>query len=346
MFRFRWTYPILGLAAWGWTCAAPAKPAPDPDLRLRAACEAASAPDAACVDLLTRPDIESRRQVEAAEAERRADAFRGRLASLRAQEETRQLRRRSTTATAAVARLLDRRPFSDEDRSRADRDRSRPAILFEGDSVAEAGPSAAPFDVPSGRSAAGEARAVADAQSPPGARPATDGRLGAATAVVRSRKTAPTGGPGAAAGPQAVSGERPVASAPGRAPPAVALGPTPEMLLRASRCVLQADRRAGQTALTRYRREAAADSSKVGLWALALTDATALTDRIDAELSHRKLAKSGPVCTSSDLRPVVALLRSLVGPGPSTASSALGYGRGLERLDRELQTRAGLPRAE
>ncbi|MEM7678193.1 MAG: hypothetical protein AAF449_19550, partial [Myxococcota bacterium] len=75
----------------------------------RAACEQAVDPTAECVDILTRPKIESRQEVEAAEAAREADAFRGRLAGLRAAVERRQ-RPVVHTTTAAVARLLDRSP--------------------------------------------------------------------------------------------------------------------------------------------------------------------------------------------------------------------------------------------
>jgi len=78
---------------------------------------------------------------------------------------------------------------------------------------------------------------------------------------------------------------------------------------------------------------------------LTLTDVTALIARIDQEMAHRKLAKPGPVCMSSQIRPMVGLLRVLVGPKPTAANRVDGYGRGLGRLERELEVRAGLPRA-
>lgn len=259
-------------------CAGPSVPRPQVDLE-RQACESELNPTYECVELLTRPEFESRAQVDEAEAKREADAFRRRLEDLRQAEERRQERQRAATATVAVARLLKRTP-----------------------------------------------------PPPPHSEPP-------AVAV-------PAGPP---AGPRLPSPPTPSPPEPAPAGPVPAPArfmPTPEQFLRAGRCLLEQDHGAGLTALGAYRRAPQASPGAAGRWALALTDADALVARITGELAHRKLAKSGPVCTSSGLRPVVGLLRSLLGPSPTSRSRALAYGRGLTRLARELEVRAGLPRAD
>ena len=257
----------------------------------RASCERAPEPTAECIELLTRPAVESRSQVQAAEAARRAEAFRGRLADLRAAEEQRQVRRRPRTATVAVARLLER--------------------------------TRRPVPAPGPESDAEQVQETADAPSVP---------------------------PGSGVATETPAGSVPVRVLPGRrgaklAPP-LEDAPTPEQYLRAGRCLLEADRTKGVNQLSAYRRGPSVDRAQAGQWALVLTDADALVGRITREIAHRKLVKKDPVCMSSSVRPVVALLRSLVGPPPASLSRARGYGRGLSRLEQVLEVRAGLPRAE
>ncbi|MEM7678997.1 MAG: hypothetical protein AAF449_23715, partial [Myxococcota bacterium] len=139
--------------------------------------------------------------------------------------------------------------------------------------------------------------------------------------------------------------DKPASKAPAAAT-ATDFNPTPEMYLRAGHCLLKGDHAGGLTALRSYRRDSSADTALAGEWALILTDATALLARISQEMEHRRLAKPSPVCMSSQVRPMVGLLRVLVGPAPKSAGRVAGYGRGLVRLGRELEVRAGLPRVE
>ena len=315
LFRAALAFAVAGCAA------APPAPVPAPSARTaideaKARCERSTETTRECVDLLTRPQIESRRQVEAAEAAREADAFQGRLADLRAAVERRQGPRRTSTTTAAVAKLLGRRPGQ---AARApfgptleEPDFGPEAETPEAPALEDARPTSANADRPTGPVAA-SARPPPGAPSPP--------------EPPRSSLARPASGWG-----------EPRAAAP--------LNPTPELYLRGGRCLLSADHQIGLAALKGYRRSEVADRDQAGRWALTLTDVTALSARIAAELTHRKLAKGGPVCMSSEVRPVVALLRSLVGPAPSDLGRARMYGRGLSRLDRELQVRAGLPRSE
>ena len=297
--------------------AAPPPPAVNP---ARAACERETGPE--CVDLLTRPQTESRQQIEAKEADRRADDFRGRLAGLRAAEESRWTQRhRARTATVAVARLLDRQAQGSQAWSEPDGDSA---------DLDEPADSLAAIESPDARSATKAPVPAASAATPaasdsPAAPPASAPRIG----------TAPE--------PKSVDGAP--AQAVGDKAAAFGEAPTPELLLRGAHCLLGSDYQAGRNALAAYRK-AAGDREKAGRWALALTDASALTDRVVGEIAHRKLAKAGPLCASSRLRLVVSLLRTLVGPPPSTVAGAMVYGRGLTRLERELEIRAGLPRNE
>ena len=282
--------------------------AEDQQARARAACEATDTPTAECLDVLTRPEIESRAQVEAAEAAREADAFRGRLADLRAAVEQRQKRRRVVTTTQAVARLLGRSARSSNDPPR------RPPEL----------PS--PEPPPDLRAEADESEvgtALDSLEAEGGRTPKTD--------ALNDSVPRPAG---------AATGSNETEA--GAAAPAA----TPEQYLRAARCLLDDHHAVGLAALKTYRRQSTAEADKAGRWALVLTDVMALADRVSAEIAHRRLAKAGPVCESSSLRPLVALLGTLVGPAPSTFARARQCGRGLTRLDRELQIRAGLPRAE
>ena len=315
---------VFTLALVGVGCGAKTAlgPAPDPKAataQVRSACETAPDPSPACLDALTRPQVESRQEVAAAEAAREAEVFRGRLAELRAAEEQRQTRRRRVrTTTAAVAQLLQR-----PDRTR----RAPPANPMDTlDRIDAPGLLDEPDPPESARASAPSAEDSAEA--PSGETPASI-RKGPAPA-------------GRAASPTVTTATQ----APASAAATAGDGPTPELYLRAGRCLLTEDQRQGWGALKAYRRRREADRDQAGRWALALTDASALQQRVESEMDHRKLAKPGPVCMSSSVRPVVALLRSLVGPAPSTAQWSDAFGRGLLRLDRELQIRAGLPPAE
>lgn len=119
--------------------------------------------------------------------------------------------------------------------------------------------------------------------------------------------------------------------------------PTPELYLRGARCLLSDDRRHHNQKLLEGKKSAA--RSELGALALLLVDGDGLSARIEAELNHRGLAKTGPACAHPTLRPVVLLLRSLVGQAARSGRDADRYGRGLLRLGRELEVRAGLPRA-
>ncbi len=306
-------FPLV-LTVAGLSCGAPTQAVPA-DVAERGGPRAGAtdcdpnAPRVDCLDALTRPTTEADQVVLQAEAEREVEAFRGRLADLRAAEEKRQLKRESTaTATGAVARLLGR------PRPRPGRTPRRPVRT---DLLPEPAGLIDPVD---------EVDATDDTDAP---------------VVPETPLTVPSTS-------QSAGSERPKAG-PADAPAAArATGPlpTPELYLRAARCVLDGDHARGRAALATYRRRRDADAAGAGVWALALTDATALLDRVTAEITHRKLAKPGPLCVSSQVRPVVALLRTLVGPEPSTLRRARGYSRALSRMEKELEVRAGLPRAD
>lgn len=336
MNRCCWIAAVVGGAV---ACAssvpsAPPDPQTSPSVKdeARAACERSAATSPECLDLLTRPEVESREEVEAAEAKRKADAFRGRLAGLRAAVEQRGRTRATKTPTAAVARLLDRQR----------RPRRAPTTAFALD-PAFAGPELEEPDLIAAGLEPPERTAAPTAdRSPPS--PAKGAETGGPPAQIAAPAGPPPAPPPGRRSPPPKAG-RPAGGA-GAAPLVLAPGPVPELYLRAGRCLLNADQDGGVTALNAYRRGEGADRTQAGRWALALTDARALADRVEAEIAHRKLAKPGPVCMSSQVQPVVGLLRSLTGPPPTTLTRALEYGRGLQRLDRELQVRAGLPKAE
>ncbi|MCB9651481.1 MAG: hypothetical protein H6730_33535 [Deltaproteobacteria bacterium] len=135
----------------------------------------------------------------------------------------------------------------------------------------------------------------------------------------------------------------PVPAAAVAAPAAVA---TPEELLRAGRCLVDADRRQASSVLAQLKRTPGSSRAQQGALALVMMDGQGLMDRIDAEVAHRGLAKEGPVCSSSKLASVSQELRGVLGAPPASGVDAAQYGAGLERLVEVLQTRAGLPRAK
>jgi hypothetical protein len=116
---------------------------------------------------------------------------------------------------------------------------------------------------------------------------------------------------------------------------------TPETYLRASICLLDsevADLKRAMNGPT------AAKSARAEI-ALAIVDADALAQKVRAEVDHRGLSRTpASTCTTRSVADMVEVLRSLVGPVPKVGESAEPFARGLERLRRELETRAGLPR--
>jgi hypothetical protein len=129
-------------------------------------------------------------------------------------------------------------------------------------------------------------------------------------------------------------------------PPAAEEAPTPEVLLRAGRCLIQEDRALASGLLTELKKRPGSSRAEQGALALVLMDGQALMDRVDAELVHRGLAKAGPVCSSSQLAAAGRQLRAVLGAAPAQGADASRYGAGLERLTEALQTRAGLPRGQ
>ena len=112
-----------------------------------------------------------------------------------------------------------------------------------------------------------------------------------------------------------------------------ALGaPTPESYLRGSKCVLTDDLQAMRKTFEEGKRKRA----DIGELAVVILDAEALVGRIDGEMKHRRLPAQDGECKQHGQ--VIELLRSLVG--------ARVDGRGLVRLTKELELRAGLPKAE
>lgn len=135
----------------------------------------------------------------------------------------------------------------------------------------------------------------------------------------------------------------PAPAPPPTLPPPARLGPTPEQWLRGARCVLEADRAALRASMEALRSQGA--RATAGELALLVVDVQTLEGRIDEELAHRKLAKNGPLCSSSQLRGAVTELRRVLGEPPSGRGVAARYGRGLAELIETLEIRAGLPRA-
>lgn len=120
-------------------------------------------------------------------------------------------------------------------------------------------------------------------------------------------------------------------------PQSPAFGPTPRELLETSLCLLAEDEAHAELELRtrgRPRQERSA-------WALTLVELQALQEDILQERRHRGLADEDPSCTSK----VKELLRTLYGPG-AQRQGADGTLRSVDRLRRELQVRAGLPRLD
>lgn len=120
--------------------------------------------------------------------------------------------------------------------------------------------------------------------------------------------------------------------------------PTPEDYLRAAQCLL-GDDLARMTAV--FNAAKRAKSARAGEAAMAIVDGNLLLSQVKGELSHRGLPLSGNgICAADPTRRVVDLLRELVGPAVAKETDAEGYARGLARLRRELEVRAGLPKSE
>lgn len=117
------------------------------------------------------------------------------------------------------------------------------------------------------------------------------------------------------------------------APGISAQGPTPEAYFRGARCLLGTDLEALRETFSRAR---------IPELAVTILDAETLVKRIEAEMAHRRLE---PAERCDGARAEVAeLLRRLVGPPVLDGSSQDAYARGLVRLRKELEIRAGLPR--
>jgi hypothetical protein len=120
--------------------------------------------------------------------------------------------------------------------------------------------------------------------------------------------------------------------------------PTPEDYLRGSQCMLSDD-------TVRMRAMIPASKSwnraNAGALAMGLIDAESLLSSVKAELEHRKLPLTGHgICAAETTRRMVELLRELVGPRVQREVDAEPYGRGVARLQRELEVKAGLPKSE
>lgn len=110
--------------------------------------------------------------------------------------------------------------------------------------------------------------------------------------------------------------------------------PTPEGYLRAARCLLSADLQVARTAFEEGKRSGR--QAQAGEIAVVILDSEQLMGRIDREMKHRRLPLADGECKQQ--REVMDLLRSLVG--------ARIDARGLVRLTKELELRAGLSKAE
>lgn len=116
-------------------------------------------------------------------------------------------------------------------------------------------------------------------------------------------------------------------------PIAPAAAPTPEAYFRGARCMLGEDLEGLRETFARAR---------IPALAVTILDAETLVKNIEAEMAHRHLetaAACAPGATS-----VVRLLRTLVGPPAVDGATSDAYARGLARLRKELEVRAGLPR--
>ncbi len=125
--------------------------------------------------------------------------------------------------------------------------------------------------------------------------------------------------------------EKERARAAAAAPAGVAPLPTPEAYLRGARCLLAADLDALRKTFDEGKR--AAERPQI---AVVILDSERLMARIDDEMKHRRLPPQDAECKQHE--EVMSLLRSLVGPKLDA--------RGLARITKELEVRAGLPRAE
>jgi hypothetical protein len=110
--------------------------------------------------------------------------------------------------------------------------------------------------------------------------------------------------------------------------------PTPESYLRGARCILTADLAETRKAFEEGKR--AGKQARAGELAVVILDTEALVGRIDGEMKHRRLPLQDGECKQHG--GVIELLRSLVGPRVDQ--------RALVRLVKELELRAGLPKAE
>lgn len=114
--------------------------------------------------------------------------------------------------------------------------------------------------------------------------------------------------------------------APGLSRPRREPRPSPELLRRGAYCVLAVDVPALESVLRDSRR---AGREEAGRLALVWVDATEL---------QRRLADEGTsgACEVDSVRPVVELLRDLVGASPTTIGDSLRYEQGVRRLAEEL----------
>jgi len=128
------------------------------------------------------------------------------------------------------------------------------------------------------------------------------------------------------------------------APPS--FGPTPAQWLRAGVCVTTADKASLSGLLSSLRDSRGASRAQMGSMALIVLDLQGLLDRLQAEAAHRRLAKPGPLCSSSMLSAAISHLRAQLGAPVARAQDVDRYVRGLTQLEKSLETRAGLPPAK
>ncbi|NJK89568.1 MAG: hypothetical protein HC923_09310 [Myxococcales bacterium] len=132
-----------------------------------------------------------------------------------------------------------------------------------------------------------------------------------------------------------------------RAPDAVAAARSegaiePGLLLWASSCLLEDEEQKLLTRLTEARRESVSPAAS-GDWALAYVDVQMLADAVDVRLAQDGAPKdraSSPCPPPDD--PLIEALRSLYGSGALDPAGASSTVRGVARLRRELEARAGL----
>lgn len=126
--------------------------------------------------------------------------------------------------------------------------------------------------------------------------------------------------------------------------PKMAAAPTPEDYLRGSQCLLADDTgrmRALIPASKSWNR------ANAGVLAMTIIDAEGLLASVKGELEHRKLPLAGNgICAAETTHRMVELLRELVGPRVAREIDVESYSRGLARLRKELEVKAGLPKSE